>query len=699
MELTPYKKFFDFGNTGNNWEPDPSTLTYSEGFDLQFRAEYETAEWNEQNHLILRLCHPEVRRRLEKFYCNNAHKKEIEHDAELTDWLGGGGLEKVPKCNWELVSTRKDFTAEKTQRLPYWFAQMLYADQQLPPEKQRVEWFDQKFPPSMMSGHIAQQEATAEDKALAVDFLALLGSTSNEGVLKEKVKMGKQHLKAGNLAEAQTCFRQLLTPQEAELLAPKDLANVKLLHAYSCYKLGIQCLLKRKFLDAAVLFEGVLHAPATISGERLKKNRLLHACSLFEAGKQHREEGDWGAAKNRFESAQKTKSLPNVLKGKNKLYLEECHGKCDDIEDIEFDGNAAIKVDGNEAFELYQKAKRSMERGDAYQAGQLFEAVKQHAEVPTELKKRAKGYIKELRKHQDEEATACVFSDNCTHLLRSTNVTLGFSTSTLGLSTTTMTSKHHNQEMVMVLNRKFPVNSEARGALIIQLKADVRSALKKIAKSADGCEESEVEGSEIEEIDDRHGEVDIDLEIKDVWHDGSVIVHFHFVSHESNTNTNGCWLEEEYLRQIDDKASKLYKGEVTRHIIQKRTQTMTIQLGSGIESQSPCMYQVGGTITLAQVQEEKIECKIESLLGEGATSTVFKVTTNSKICALKVFKAQSSFVDVSEEASILLMANHPQGHSNVLVSSLRSASIDRYNVNSTFCHFLYLDPICNRHSG
>jgi predicted Ser/Thr protein kinase len=126
---------------------------------------------------------------------------------------------------------------------------------------------------------------------------------------------------------------------------------------------------------------------------------------------------------------------------------------------------------------------------------------------------------------------------------------------------------------------------------------------------------------------------------------------------------------------------------------------MTLQLGSKAGVQTPRRHQVGETITLAQIQEENIECKLESLLGEGATATVFKVTTNGKMCALKVFKAQSSFVNLSEEASLLLMVNHTQGHPNVLVSSLRGASIDRYSANSTFCHFLYLDPIYNRHSG
>ena len=68
---------------------------------------------------------------------------------------------------------------------------------------------------------------------------------------------------------------------------------------------------------------------------------------------------------------------------------------------------------------------------------------------------------------------------------------------------------------------------------------------------------------------------------------------------------------------------------------------MTMQLGSHL-AQAPCPYRVGDTITLAQVNNETIECTVHSLLGEGATATVFKVTTNGNPRALKVFKAENS---------------------------------------------------------
>jgi hypothetical protein len=237
-------------------------------------------------------------------------------------------------------------------------------------------------------------------------------------------------------------------------------------------------------------------------------------------------------------------------------------------------------------------------------------------------------------------ASACVF-DNATQKLNRSMETLGITTSTLALPTSSLSTEclHSNsQELVMVLDDKFPPDSKERGELILLLKADVRRAFKCLAE----------------------------MEVLDI-ENGSVIVRFRFVC-DGNDPAEVAWLEAEYLRQVDDNESKLWQGEVTRLIDQKRTQMMTKQLGSKPSVRTPCMHQVGDIITLAQVQEEKIECKLESLLGEGATSTVFKVVTYGKVCALKVFKAQSSFANLSEEASLLLTANHPQGHPNVLVS-------------------------------
>ena len=97
-------------------------------------------------------------------------------------------------------------------------------------------------------------------------------------------------------------------------------------------------------------------------------------------------------------------------------------------------------------------------------------------------------------------------------------------------------------------------------------------------------------------------------------------------------------------------------------------QTMTMELGSNRNVQTPCAYKIGDTITLAQLGEEKIECKVKSLLGEGATATVFKVVTtaNGDTRALKVFKMENSCAELCKEASLVLTANFPRSHPNVM---------------------------------
>ena len=189
----------------------------------------------------------------------------------------------------------------------------------------------------------------------------------------------------------------------------------------------------------------------------------------------------------------------------------------------------------------------------------------------------------------------------------------------------------------MVLDERFPAGSAERNKLFVQLRTDVRKALATISKAAE-------------------------TEITDLVR-GSVIVHFRFVSNDSD---HTGFLEEEYLKQVDDQKSALYKGEVTCRIDQKRTQTMTMQLHTNSLAQTPCTYQPGDTVTLAQVGDETIACQVESRLGEGATATVFQVTTNGKFGALKVFKAENGLEDLCTEASLMVTANFPTSHPNVL---------------------------------
>jgi tetratricopeptide (TPR) repeat protein/predicted Ser/Thr protein kinase len=487
------------------------------------------------------------------------------------------------------------------------------------------------------------KEASIEEGALTEVLNALiLDNPHHSSFLK-----GRQHIKAGNLVEAKECFHLLVTQQASGML-PKELANAKLLLVYTTYKMGIHSLQDKQFHKAAAhLGEALKSRTDAISNERLQKLQLFHACAWYESGKQHREDGDWGAAKKSFDAAKKTKALPSDLQTKNMTYLKECKKMCDAIDDkydtLDEEGKDEFVHDAGldemKAFELYKQAKRSMENGMANQARVQFEEAKEIG-LPKALKKRTKKFLRVLEEYEGQEATQCVFSDNCTHLLGSLAITLGLSTTTLGLSTKTVTTggRCASKDMVMVLDKVFPAGSPERKKLVAQLITDVHKALATISKAAD-------------------------IEITDLVH-GSVIVHFRFVSADSN---HTAFLEEEYLKQVDDKQSQLYKGEVTCRIDQKRTQTMTVQLGSiNSAAQTLCPYRVGDTITLAQIQEQTIECKVESLLGEGATATVFGVMTSGKVCALKVFKAENSFEDLCGEASLILTANQPESHPNVL---------------------------------
>jgi hypothetical protein len=289
--------------------------------------------------------------------------------------------------------------------------------------------------------------------------------------------------------------------------------------------MGLDGLRNREFDAATAYFEEASKIKAAGTEKRIQKLRLCLACSLYEAGKQHREEGDWGVAMRCFGAAKKTKALPATLKQKNDAYLDECDDKCDDIDDIELDDCTTIRIEGNEAFELYKQAKRAMARGDSNQARMLFEAAKQHDDMPKELKKRTKQYIKKLKEHKGEEATACVFSDSCTHLLGAATgtsaLTLSMSDATFGIATSTLSTSHvsRNREMLMVLQKQFPPHSKERNSLVLQLKVDIRKALDRL--------KAEIRILDLEK--------------------GSIIVRFRFVSEDAEKVYE---MEDEYLRQV-----------------------------------------------------------------------------------------------------------------------------------------------------
>eukprot|EP00935_MAST-01C_sp_MAST-1C-sp1_P000968 g968.t1 len=505
---------------------------------------------------------------------------------------------------------------------------------------------------------VANSEAGADDvlqeKALAEEILAFLDKAQSE-----KLDEGRKYIKTDNLEEAQAHFEGML--QRPKILSPEELKTAKQLLAFTLEKKGLNRLRGKEFDEAASAFEKVIaDGHDIVSHKRLRKIRLFHACALYEAGKKHREDGDWGEAKKHFEGAKKTKALPSKLQEKTSGYLKECKKMSRRVEDGPSDEDSSSSNDAGdseteafspeetEAFKVYKVAKRSMACGMANTACKQFEMAKKIG-LPKQFKKRAKKllrWLEDLLEEQEgQEATQSVFSDNFTHVLASSTATMGLSTSKLGISTATIglstqtvsaSPDNPNRELVMVLDDEFPKNSKERASLMLKLKTDVRKAMALISEKTD-------------------------IDIVDLAQ-GSIIVHFCFANDGSNT----IELEEEYLRQIDDKESPIYKGEVTRNIDQERTNKMTTQLIANRGALMPCPHEVGDTITLAQIQDEKIECKVDSKLGEGATATVFKVSTSGKARALKVFKAQNSLNDLCEEASLMLTANFPHSHPNVM---------------------------------
>eukprot|EP00935_MAST-01C_sp_MAST-1C-sp1_P001941 g1941.t1 len=536
--------------------------------------------------------------------------------------------------------------------------------------------------------------ATAEEKALAGEILGLL-----ENAQSQKLAKGKKYIKTHNLDEAQTHFEGML--QQPKSLSPEELKSAKQLLAYTLAQKGMNRLRLKKFDDAALSFENIANDERlcdTISNKRLRKFQAFHACALYEAGKQHRAKGNLGEAKKRFEAAKETEALPAELKTKIDRYLEEYntktaitprsaslavpigdwlsflgpkyaeyaesfeeygYGDSNDLADADakdledaweelavtkkphqkriLKALQGLKKGNSPGMSAFKDGKRALREGNLNLALQLFLGAKEDPMLSSSADK----YIERVKQSKtSSEASASVFSDNCTHILSSSTMTAGLFTATLEIGTKTVSTSlgaANNRELVMVLDEKFPENSAKRASLILALKVDVRKALKLVSDATD-------------------------MDFIDLAK-GSVIVHFRLVDGRGKTTK----IEEEYLRQVNDKESPIYKGEVTKKIDQERTNKMTMQLNENRGKLQPCPYQVGDTITLAQItQDEKVECKVDAKLGEGATATVFQVTNSGKARALKVFKAEKSLEDLCEEASLMLMLSHPKSHPNVL---------------------------------
>eukprot|EP00935_MAST-01C_sp_MAST-1C-sp1_P002446 g2446.t1 len=589
--------------------------------------------------------------------------KEIEQ--KLQEWTAKGRGKKFASALFGRGNVFKDLDAKLTAKLGELTTQFVLQNsnsfdeqlQQIQEEQERHYKQFEHLAAQVEHGH--RELKDGQDKILMYVRAAANSKQDQEkhNVAKEildaleqsqeqRLIQAKRHIKAGNLEEAQSLLQCYI---EQKHLPAEDMAKSKILLMVTLFKQGIKSLQARKYEGAATKFGEAMSEQLQVNLVTqvcIKKLKLFQACALYEAGKQCRANDNWGKARKCFEAAQETDALPSALQTKASEYRNECKKQCKGLRQQAKLEQATEKIVSDmdketQAVSLYKKAKRALDNGNFGLARDLFDDARDKEDLPQALYDRAFWYCDRIDDLEVAASrTANVFSDNCTHVLRTSKVTLGISTAEFGLpfSKSLSIDKHpSSRDMVIVLNKLFPAESEKRSALIVLLKTDVDTALATVSTAAK-------------------------IHITDLSH-GSIIIYFRFVIDDS---TQAAFLEEEYLRQVDDKKSALYQGKVTCHIDQKRTQTMTLQLRSNCPAATPCPYQPGDTITLAQVQEETITCQVESLVGEGATATVFKVVSNGKVCALKVFKAENSLEDLCTEASLMLTASHPHSHANVL---------------------------------
>jgi serine/threonine protein kinase/tetratricopeptide (TPR) repeat protein len=491
--------------------------------------------------------------------------------------------------------------------------------------------------------NLQREKVSDEDKELGREILSILESASDcfeDG--KQCLRENSNNPSLPNLLRACGCFKNIIDSNEN---TPNVVEQATMLFVLVSFRLGMRYLGDKRY-DKAVqcLNDALTYRPSDVPQDRERKLREYHACCLYYSGIQHFNRGDWGTAFARFDAADETGSLPSEQQEKNIVNLDRCKAKRAIARELKNFDQRTVKVPSNtvddeeqQALSRYKEAKEQLRNGNTMHARELFKEANNMNALPPDLKVRADEYvykIEGLRDHEIEKLrTSCVF-ENTTH-----NLTLGFTVAHL-LSTTKVSAfPKVSSPLSMVLDLKFPPNSVARSALILRLRADVRKALGELA----------------------------DMNIKGTAH-GSIIVIFCFVPHQTQTIEDVRALEAEYLKQVLDKQSELRSGELTCSIDAERTLQMTTQLGESANQQRPCPYQKGDTISFSSLGEHKKSSKIESVLGEGASATVFKVKLHAdgRRCALKVFRTEKHLLELSQEASLLLTLNHPRSHPNVI---------------------------------
>jgi outer membrane protein assembly factor BamD (BamD/ComL family) len=471
------------------------------------------------------------------------------------------------------------------------------------------------------------------------------------------LKQGWEQYRQNNWGGAICYFDQAI---KADKTSPLELKQAKLLAMYSHIQLGIVCLSRSAYVDAAQHFHQAMQFHEG-SDKRMQLVREYHACSLYEAAKQAFDDGNWGggedSAEELFEKVLETRALLPKLKIKAANHVERCIQK-------RRAAKKALRLSGSylgETNELFEQGKMFLRNGNLKLARQRFKEAQKQGTLPLELDDRIDEYEDTIRKclrTADGEGTACIF-DNNSQLVLPGKTQGGFGTGSLHLGSSTsqligVEGKQQgiSKEMVAVINTEFPRGKE-RTKLIAGLTADLRQSLNIIYAKVD------VSGMKA----------------------GSTIVFFRFVQHREHEESVSL-LESEYLRQVEDKDSRLYlKGRSITHLIDApKTLALTTQI-AGTKS-APTLpevafaarrkykvkrqYKVGSIVDMLDVK-----CRLEKQLGAGASATVFKVSFSAAgrmfpTSALKVYRARSGFKQLCREASIMLDLNWPKPHPNVL---------------------------------
>jgi serine/threonine protein kinase/outer membrane protein assembly factor BamD (BamD/ComL family) len=502
---------------------------------------------------------------------------------------------------------------------------------------------------------ILAQMTEQEQKELAGKWKLVLESCETE-LLAE----GRDEYQQQNFVEAIDRFERVKNATET---SAADRKKAKIMLMYSHIQVGYSLAYDKNFSEASAHFKSALDVRAKSSEKRAKWVKEFYAWCLYRAGTQACEEKQWGAAEKFLESAVDTRMLTAEQTKKAEGRACTCGENKQKAKKKfrELDGRSQrVGIDRNcEAFELYKQGKTQFRQGNVKLARTRFRDAQEHAACSNALDELIDEYLSRIKDCLRDAAaivqSECVFDSRARSVLPNL-AQGGFGTESHQLHTMSQilddTSKVRgiSKAYVMVINTRFPRNSEDRLKLIGDLTEDLHQALNIIYAT-------------------------LKIQIKDR---GSTIVSFRFVQHREDEESLHS-LEEAYQNLFRDPDSRLYdsKARSLTHLIKKdHTEQLMTQAAGGDEDEvvntRRKRFEVGSKITLLDIENEKIECMLDERLGVGASAIVFKVSPigpSSKIlpsCALKVSHTRYGTTQLCREASIMLTLNWPKSHPNVL---------------------------------